>query len=109
MREARILGSNVKVLLKNTANKVDDFAERLGYSYADVEKLCEGRLYSDMDDIKDIADYFCVTVDELLTRKSDKEYQLAGCVHYNHTFKEDENQDKIFDLFDMVCDIREAL
>jgi transcriptional regulator with XRE-family HTH domain len=109
MKEARILGNNIKVLLQKMKIDINKFAQTLGYSCEDVDKLCEGRLYSDNEDIQDIANYFGISVADLLERKTDDEYNLAGCVHYNHTFKEEKNQDEIFDLFDIVCDIKEVL
>lgn len=109
MKEQRVLGNNIQVLLKEQGDNKELMAETLGYSEADLVRICEGRSYVSMNEIGEIAAYFGVTVDEMLQRKSDDIYQSVGCIHYNHTFKEEQNLDKIMDLFDLVCDIEEAL
>ena len=109
MKEERILGNNIKVLLKDNGVEVSQFANQLGYSTDDVERLCEGRLFSDNQDIRDIAAFFHISVDDLMQRKTDSEYEIAECIHYNHTFKEEQNLDTIMDIFDIICDIKEVL
>ena len=109
MKEQRILGNNIQVLLKEKGTERETMAEALGYSESDVIRICEGRSYVSMNEIGEIAEYFGVSVGEMLQRKSDDIYQNAGCIHYNHPFKEEQNLDRIMDLFDLVCDIEEAL
>ena len=61
MKEARVLGNNIRVLLKNDQTMKQAFADALGYTPYEVEKLCDARLYTTDEDIHDIAEYFSVT------------------------------------------------
>lgn len=58
MQMARVIGNNCKLQLNEKGISKEEFAEALGYSYFDVEKLCDGRLYATQDDIDDIAEFF---------------------------------------------------
>lgn len=109
MKEERILGNNIQLLLKQ--NNIDKYnvASELGYSGDDFVRICEGRVFLPMDQIGNIAEYFQTSITDLLARKTDDEYQNAGCIHYNHSFKKQENLDTIMELFDLICDVEEAI
>ena len=109
MKTERILGNNIYVMLKNSGVDVATAANDLGYDKEDLTKICEGRKYLSFDEIKDFAAYFKITSEELLCPKSDEEYENAGCIHYNHHFKDQSNLEKIMDIFDWICDVEEAL
>ena len=109
MKEERVIGNNIQVLLKNANKKKKEMASSLGYSDEDIIRICEGRLYLSTDELDDIADYFGISLDDLCEQRPVEEYEEAGCIHYNHHFKEQSNLDKIMDLFDLICDIEEAL
>lgn len=109
MKEERIIGNNIQLLLNDKHIEKNIIANALGYSVSDITRICQGRVFLTMNEIEDISSYFDVKVDDLLTAKSDEEYERAGCIHYNHTFKNQANLDMIMDIFDLVCDIEEAL
>ena len=109
MREERIIGNNIFVLLKNTGTDVSQMANDLGYSNDDLVRILEGRTFLSMEEIKEFADFFKVDVDDLLEKKTDEIYEKAGCIHYNHHFKNQANLETIMDIFDLICDIEEVL
>lgn len=109
MSEARALGNNIRLLLDNKGNDKSAFADALGYSLLDVDKLCDARLFTSEDDIKDIADFFGIEPSDLLTCRDDAEYKGAGFLHCMGEFIRPENKEKILNFFDMYCDLKEAL
>ncbi|HAT89218.1 MAG TPA: XRE family transcriptional regulator [Roseburia sp.] len=109
MKEARVLGNNIRVLLKNDQTMKQAFADALGYTPYEVEKLCDARLYTTDEDIHDIAEYFSVTPDSLYVSRSPEEYTGNGFLHCMGQFKKEENKEKVLNIFDMYCDIKELL
>ncbi|AKN33781.1 hypothetical protein Ccar_24325 [Clostridium carboxidivorans P7] len=109
MENARVLGNNITLLLNQKGISKEAFAKALGYSCFDVQKLCDARLLTTEEDIKDIADYFNVTTDELFTYRDDNAYTGEGFMHCMGKFNQPENREKILDIFDMYCNIKEAL
>ena len=109
MRSERILGSNIKLLLNERGVSTEEFAESLGYSFFDVQKLCDARLFTTEDDIKDIANYFNVAVEDLYFDQGDSKYTGEGFIHCIGQFKSYENKQKVLDIFDMYCDLKESL
>lgn len=109
MKEERIVGNNIRILMNESQKSMESAASSLGYSIDDLIRICEGQIYLSPDDIRAIADFFNVSQDELLSEKTDEEYVKAGCIHYNHPFKDSENLNKIMDIFDLICEIEEVL
>lgn len=109
MNEARVLGNNVRVLLGDNGIEQSTFANKLGYSEEEVQRLLEGRLYAAEEDMEDIAAFFGVSVSYLHTRLDAARYQNAGCIHCNNDFKNEGNQELILDIIDMYCDVKEAM
>ena len=110
MQTARIIGNNCKFLLNKNSISKETFASSLGYSAGDVEKLCDGRLYTTDQDLKEIADYFHVSTEELCTDGKEKQRYIGkGFVHCMNSFQKSENEEKILDIFDMYCDLKELL
>ena len=109
MEQARVFGNNIRLLLENDENKKKAFADTLGYTLYEVDKLCDARLYTTEEDVKDIANYFSVTPDSLYISKSAEEYVGDGFLHCMGQFKKPENRDKILNIFDMYCDMKELL
>lgn len=109
MRLARVLGNNCKLLLnqKNISKKT--FADEMGYSEFDVEKLLDGRLFTTESDIKDIADFFNITEEALYEDKGTASYVGDGFIHYMGCFKNKENEEMILDFLDLYCDLKECL
>ena len=109
MKEQRIVGNNIQVLLKDKGFDLSTVASGLGYSKEDFVKIQEGRVYLPLKEIGHIASYFDISVDDLLKPKSIEDYERVGCVHFNHHFLDQTNQEEIMDLFDLMCDIEEVL
>ena len=109
MKEERIIGNNLKVLLKQKNITNEMMASSLGYNNDDITRISEGRMYLSIDEIDEIAKFLNVEPDDILNQRATEDYEAAGCIHYNHPFKDKENMEKIMDIFDWVCDIEEVL
>jgi hypothetical protein len=109
VENARVLGDNIKLLLTQRGIEKDAFAKEMGYSLLDVEKLCDARLFVTGEDVRGIADYFSVDPQYLYTRQDDEQYVGRDFLHCMGQFKKPENREKILDIFDMYCDVKEAL
>lgn len=109
MDAARVLGNNITLLLRKKNIPKETFANALGYSVPEVQKLCDARLFTTDEDVEDIAEYFDVTRSELCTDLGDDVYTGDGFMHCMGKFHNPENKEKILDFFDMYCDMKEAL
>lgn len=109
MEKARVLGDNIKLLLAQRGVEKVAFAKALGYSLLDVEKLCDARLFTTEDDVRDIADYFEVMPEILYIRQDEGMYVGDVFLHCMGQFKNLKNRERILDIFDMYCDVKEAL
>lgn len=109
MREERIIGNNIKLQLIDDSIDVNTASSTLGYTTDEMNRICEGRMYLSVEEIENIASYLGISREELETQKADEDYEKAGCIHYNHHFKNQANYDKIMDLFDFVCDVEEVI
>ena len=101
MKNMRILGDNIAHLLKGKNEA--DFAHALSFFPTEVAKLKEGRLLLLPRDIDEIAEYLGTTRDFLFTKHP--EYSQ---VHVEGSCKP-EDEDVILDLFDLYCDVAEAV
>lgn len=104
----RILGNNIKLLLNEKGIDKSVFAEKLGYSLNDVHRLCDARLLLREEDIADIAHFFQEDLKNLYICQSEK-YIGSDFMHCMGEFKCPKNEDKIHDIFDMYCDLKEIL
>lgn len=109
MRQERTIGNNCRLLMNDQAVTEDAFARALGYSALDVKKLMDGRLLTTDDDIQDIANYFGVEAEYILTDHGKEAYSGPGFMHCVDDFSDDMNKDKVLDIFDMYCDLMEML
>lgn len=109
MRDTRILGNNINLLLNQKGVTKENFAEAMGYTVFDVQKLCDARLSTSAEDLKDIAQFFEVDESSLFTDLGDKTYVGDGFMHCMGEFSSRENKNKILDIFDMYCDMQELL
>lgn len=109
MQAARIVGNNCKLqLMKDNISK-QQFADALGYSEYDIDKLCDGRLFTTEEDIEDIAKFFGIDTQKLYEELDAKEYVGDDFIHCMGQFKSISNREKILDILDMYCDLKEAL
>lgn len=109
METTRVVGNNIRFYLNRQGISVDTFAKELGYSFFDAQKLLDGRLFSTQQDLQDFARYLHISEEDLVTSKEDDCYVGEGFMHCMGRFKNLENQNKILDIFDMYCDIKEAI
>lgn len=61
------------------------------------------------EDIRDIADFFPCSTDSMFVRRDEKEYVGTGFLHCMGQFKDTDDREKILNIFDMYCDLLEAL
>lgn len=109
MRDTRVLGNNINLLLNQKGITKEDFASALGYSVFDVQKLCDARLSTSKADLQDIARFLQVDESSLFTDLGEKAYVGDGFMHCMGEFKSKANKNKILDIFDMYCDMQELL
>lgn len=109
MRQERLIGNNCRHLMCTQAITEDAFARALGYSPLDVKKLMDGRLFINDQDLKGIADYFKVDVEYMLSDHGKAAYSGPGFMRCMDDFSNDENKEKVLDIFDMYCDLKEML
>lgn len=86
-----------------------NFAEKLGYSTDEVDRLCDARLAVTHEDIREIADFFSCSVDSMFLRRDEAEYVGTGFLHCMGQLKDSDDREKILNIFDMYCDLLEAL
>ena len=106
MRTERIIADNCRVLMQKNGISKEKFAEALGYSAADVDKLLEGRLLITEKDLEDIADFLGAGKEDISAEWDSMDYNVEGCMH-GLPFSEDENRDKVLDILETYIDLKE--
>lgn len=109
MERDRIVGENVRLLLNEHEMSIDAFAKQMGYSFLDAQKLLDGRLFVSQDDLEDIGHLFKIRVEDLMTLREAEAYTGQGFMHYMKRFNKAENEEKVRDIFDMYCDLKESI
>ena len=109
MRQERTIGNNCRLLLNKRAVTEETFARTLGYSTLDVKRLMDGRLLTTDEDIQEIAKFFDVKAEYILTDHGKDVYSGPGFMHCMDEFTDGANEDKVLDIFDMYCDLKEML
>lgn len=109
MRQERIIGKNCRRLMQKQAVNEEEFAKKLGYSVLDVKKLMDGRIFTTNRDIQDIASFFNVLPEDILKDQGKDAYEGPGFLHCMTGFSDGANEEKILDIFDMYCDLKEML
>lgn len=109
MRQERIIGKNCRLLMQKQAVSEEEFAKKLGYSVLDVKKLMDGRIFTTHRDIQDIASFFKVLPEFILKDHGKAAYNGSGFMYCMTDFSDEDNEEKILDIFDMYCDLKEML
>ena len=109
MRFERVIGNNCRYLMNMHEISEDVFANELGYTTSDVKKLLDGRLFVNDQDIRNIAAYFGVDDEYMLMDHGNAVYSGPGFLHCIDRFISDENREKVLDIFDMYCDLKEMV
>ncbi|MCM1182459.1 MAG: helix-turn-helix domain-containing protein [Roseburia sp.] len=107
MNNARVIGNNIRLELKKKSMELSEFADKTGFSVADVHKLIEGRLFLPPAQLNEIADVLHITRERLLAYRGQEEYNLS--VENFREFRNEENQELVLDLIDMYADLAETL
>lgn len=107
--KSRVFGNNLRFYLKQKGLRINQFANKLGYSEYEVQKMMDARLFLDRQEQEEIARAVGVTVDALYETLEDKCYEDAGGLECRGEFSTAENKRKILDLFDIYCDVQETL
>ena len=95
--------------MQSRAVSENTFAKALGYSLLDVKNLMDGRLLTTDKDIADISEFFNVPVDYILTDQGKIAYSGPGFLHCVGSFSDGKNEDKVLDIFDQYCDLKNML
>lgn len=109
MKTARIIGENVKYFLKVKKITQEKLAEDLDSTVEGVKKLCDGRLILIKKTQKRIADCLAISLDELKTIRDNADYEGNEFMHCMGNFKYPDNKEKLLELLDIYCDVKEAL
>ena len=89
-----ILANNIKNLLKMQGFSREDVAEGIGVKYTTFCDWAKGRTYPKMEYIKEIADFFCVTLNALLEEEPDYE----ACMN---AYREEHEPKGIFNFYSL--------
>ena len=107
MNNTRIIGNNIRLELEKKSIKLSEFANKTGFSMADIHKLMEGRLFIPPLQLNEIANALHITKEQLIENRGREEYNLL--VDNFREFKNEKNQELVLDLIDMYADLSEAL
>lgn len=106
MKHSRVIGQNIELLMKRKKISTEDVPSKLGFSFDDLQRIKEGRLTIDGQEIDMFADVLGVNVTELMGQREEKEYrELIHCIGMYHNM---ENKEKIIDYIDVYIGIEEA-
>lgn len=104
MKNMRQMANRLRWLLEHKETGADYVRNQMGYAKEEWRKLLEGRLMPTVMDIQGIASALHVPVEDLYRYPQG---ESIDPVHCSGT-PTDEAKDYILDIFDMVCDLREA-
>lgn len=106
MTNTRVIGDNIRLLINNNHTNKQVLADRLEYSVTDLERLCEGRLFTTPKIIYGIAEFFDINPCDLFIRKDDSIYKGDGFACCQNDFTKQKNKDKILDMIDDYCELK---
>lgn len=105
----RVFGNNLQYYLNEKKLGMEEFAESLGYSLYEIQKIIYARLFPDRQEQEQIAEALGLPVDTLYEALPDEAYERVGCFECRGRFSSAERKKEVFDLFDVYCDIQETL
>ena len=108
-KKSKVFGNNLRFYLQQKGIGIGQFADKLGYSEHEIQKIMDARLFLDSQEKEQIAEALEMTVDALYEPLEDRCYESAGCFECRGEFSTEENKEAILDLFDVYCDIQEIL
>lgn len=107
MNNSRILGNNIILELSEMNLSVEMFAEKIGFTEAETQKLIQGRMFLPPFQLNVIAKALGISVEKLIDDRGCEAYN--NLIHNFGEFKSRENQELILDMIDMYADLEEAL
>ena len=105
MRESRIIGNNINLIMKRKGFTRNQLAEKLGILEEDILRIMSGRLLLTGNEIKKVADILEVKPQELVEEKNNEEYKEL--IHCMGRFDRIENVDVILDYIDTYITLAE--
>lgn len=107
--KSRVFGSDLRVYLKERNLIPEQFAQKLGYSAREIDRIMDARMFLTVDEKRQIAAELKIPVEKLYEMQVDRVYENAGCFECRGEFTNPSNKKIIFDLFDTYCDMQEVL
>ena len=107
MNNSRVLANNISLELNKKSMDLEEFGEKIGFSFADVNKLVEGRLFIPPFLVTRIASILGISKEKLLENRGMAEYN--SLIHNFRDFKNESNQELVLDLIDMYADLAESM
>lgn len=104
MKRLRDIGNNIRWQLNVKNFSREYFCKELNYSEVELDKLLEGRLAVFSSDIDDIARFFGIDKEDLVAYHPERDV-----LHCMGGFSSEENKEKILDLLDMYCNLKEIM
>lgn len=108
-KQNRVFGNNLKYWLHQEGIDESDFANELGYSDYELQKIIGARLIIDQTEKQEIAAKLGKKLEEMYLVREPSEYEAVGCMECRGDFSDEENRTKVLDLFDVYCDVQETL
>lgn len=109
VNKSRVFGQNMHYYMKSKNISLDTLAQKLNYTVLEIKKIFDARLFIDKDEKEDIAKALGVSIDDLMDASKKLPHDVTNLIEYRGDFSNEENKEKILDLFDMYCDIQESL
>ncbi len=100
------IGMGVYEACRSKGIDLKELAEKTGYSYRDIRRIIEGKLWISPKDLALVADAVGETSDSLIYYEPTDQMLLPD-LEYNKKFSESNNLYKIIDLLDMYIELRE--
>ena len=107
--ENRLFGNNMQYFMHHDNVTVGALARDLSYNETEVLRIMGARTYVSVSEQKRIFNYLKRDLSEFMIKRDSKEYETAGCYECRGEFSNPENRDLIFNIFDLYCDVQEAL
>lgn len=107
--KSRIFGNNIKYFLfeKNICER--QMAEKLGYTEYELQKIIDARIFTDKKEKEDICRFLGKSLSEMYQKREFEEYIRAECMECVGIFTDEANRTLILDIFDLYCDMQEAI
>lgn len=107
MDKARMLGHNIALIMKEKNIDANHLAEQTGFKSVELIKMLDARIVLMPKVIEKVAAALKVNPSEFFKKRESNEYKcFAECMT---DFDNPDNMDKILDIIDAYCDLKEVL